>query len=200
MALVHCDRRCAKADHRVREIFPFGYSLAFHRVHGRPQTRRVGNANRDAAQIDVFLDRVARGSGSIADDGTVVAEQPIEQTRFARVSRAVNHHAHAFAQNAALIRGREQVFDSRLRTESNRARSLSPSSGAIPSSGKSIAAFDVRDQCDQFVANRANSFAEPPLELFGGGAQGKISLRANQIDHRLRLRQIHFPIDEMRVR
>ena len=44
----------------------------------------------------------------IADDHSIVAKQAIEQTRLACIGRSVNHHAHAFAQNAALIGSCEQ--------------------------------------------------------------------------------------------
>ena len=44
----------------------------------------------------------------VADDHSIVTKQPIEQTRLACIGRAVNHHAHAFAQNATLIGGGKQ--------------------------------------------------------------------------------------------
>ena len=44
----------------------------------------------------------------VADDYAIVAKQTIEQTGFACIGRSVNHHAHAFAQNATLIGCGEQ--------------------------------------------------------------------------------------------
>ena len=44
----------------------------------------------------------------VADDHSIVAKQSVEQTRLTCIGRSVNHHAHAFAQNATLIGGREQ--------------------------------------------------------------------------------------------
>src|SRR5438067_756170 len=44
----------------------------------------------------------------VADDHPVVAEKPVEQTRFTCIRGPVNHHPHAFAQDPALIGGGEQ--------------------------------------------------------------------------------------------
>ena len=108
-ASARCDRRCAKADRRAREIFPCARFPRARSISRGAQTRRIDQANRNAAQIDHLFDRVACCAGKIADDRAVVTKQTIEQTRFAGVGRAVNDHAHAFAQDASLVRGREQV-------------------------------------------------------------------------------------------
>jgi hypothetical protein len=44
----------------------------------------------------------------VANNHAVVSQQSIEQTRLTCIGRPVNHHAHAFAQKAALVGSREQ--------------------------------------------------------------------------------------------
>ena len=44
----------------------------------------------------------------VANNHAVVSKQSIEQTRLVCIGRSVNHHGHAFAQNAALIGSCEQ--------------------------------------------------------------------------------------------
>ena len=107
-----CDRRCAGADRRSEEISPCGRSL---RARDRPaesrrpavSSRRIGTPRRLITSS--IVSRVV--PGMVADDRAIETEQAIEQTGFAGIGRAINHHAYAFAQNASLFRGGEEVGD-----------------------------------------------------------------------------------------
>ena len=48
-------------------------------------------------QIDHFFDGIACRAVCFADDYSIVAEESIEQARFAGIRRSVNHYPHAFA-------------------------------------------------------------------------------------------------------
>ena len=54
----------------------------------------------------------------------------------------------------------------------------------------------MREQFDQLITNFADLCSEPPFELFGGRAQSEIGLRANEIDYRLGLSQVHFAVEK----
>jgi hypothetical protein len=86
-----------------------GDSFALDFIRGIAQPGRVEQSNRDPAQVNYLFDRVARGAGLFADDGPVVAEKPVEQTRFARVCGTIDNGAHTFAQNSALLGRREKL-------------------------------------------------------------------------------------------
>ena len=55
---------------------------------------------------------------------------------------------------------------------------------------------DVRQQRDQFIANFPDLIAESAFELFGGRTQRQIGSGTDQIDHRLGLGEIHFPVEK----
>ncbi len=133
---------------------------------------------------------------SVADDYTLVTEEPIEQTRFAGVGCAINDHANAFAQNSALIARWRAASEISSPMESSRARNFSPSSGSMPFFRKINGSFEVGEKIDKGVADRLDFFTELTLELFGGGAQCKIGACANQIDDRLGLSEIHLAVQK----
>src|SRR5882724_2549495 len=54
----------------------------------------------------------------------------------------------------------------------------------------------MREQFNQFITNFPDLFSEPAFKLFGGRAQSEIGLRADQIDHRLGLSEIHFAVEK----
>ena len=53
----------------------------------------------------------------------------------------------------------------------------------------------MRDECDQLFAQLRDAFAEPAFELLGGRAQREIGLRADQVDDRFGLGEIHLAIE-----
>ena len=83
-------------------------SFALDAVGRRSQPGGIEQPDRHAAQVYRLFDGVASGAMRVADDHPVVAEKPVEQTRFTCIRGPVNHHPHAFAQDPALIGGGEQ--------------------------------------------------------------------------------------------
>src|ERR1043166_7733956 len=86
-------------------------SFALEVAGRRSQAGGIEQPNRHAAEIDHFLDGIARRAMGFTYDDTVVSEESIKQTRLSRVGRAVNDNANAFAQDAALVGRGEQVGD-----------------------------------------------------------------------------------------
>ena len=167
---------------------------AFEFVTRGAKARGVLQSHRDAAEIDGFFQRVTRRPRNGADDGAFVTQQSIQQTRFARVRRPVNHDANAFAQNASTILGGDQIADFREQSL-DALREIFSFIRCDSLLRKIDSRIDVRQRNDEVVANFPEAFAQLSLELLSGGAQRQIGIRANEIDHRLGLGQIHFAIE-----
>src|SRR5687768_3281533 len=73
------------------------HSLPLNFVGGFAEPGGIEQTNWYPAEINHFLDCIARGPGLLADDRAIVTEQAVEQTRFARIRGAVDHGANAFA-------------------------------------------------------------------------------------------------------
>ena len=114
---------------------------------------------------------------------------------FPGIGRTVDDDTHAFAQNATAITSREESGDAFLHAVQSRAK-FCAFIGANPFFGKIDRSLDVREQFSQIVANPPDGGAKAAFELFRRGTQRKVGLRADQIHHRFRLRQVHFPIQE----
>ena len=76
----------ARVDHVQDEIrvgeraLGSGDAFVFHRVCStRAQPGRIREAERDPAQVDHFLDRIAGRAGRLADDRAGKTEEAIEQ-------------------------------------------------------------------------------------------------------------------------
>ena len=139
---------------RLRAIFSCARSL---RAPARPaESRNTGGieqANRNAAQIDHFFDRVARRAGNFADDGAVETKQAIEQTRFPGVGRRRRSRRARLRAKCVLVprsRGGRAFFANGIEP---RAQVCRASSGAMSFLGKIDRGFDMREHLDQFVAN-----------------------------------------------
>jgi hypothetical protein len=103
-------------------------------VGGLAQAGGIDEAERDAMHLDDFLDGVACGASGGTDDGTLEAEEGIEQAAFADVRRTGDDGAGTVAQDAALLRGGDEF----LRTFEHGVDALhqsAPVSGEMSSSG-----------------------------------------------------------------
>lgn len=49
------------------------------------QSRRIGHAEQDLADLDVFLDKVARRAGNIGNDSAFASEKRVQQGGFSRI-------------------------------------------------------------------------------------------------------------------
>ena len=122
-------------------------------------------------------------------------EQAIEQARFSGIRRAVDDDAHAFAKDAALVRGREQRVDLR-------ANFVEPREKCRPDIGRDVfvrkidVGLEIGDERNQVFAQLRNFFAQPAFQLFRRGAEREIGLGADQIDDRFGLRQIQFAVEK----
>ena len=82
----------AKFTHRT------AHSFGFHRIGGHAQSRGINQVERQAIQMDMLAQHVARGSGLIGHDGDLLADQPVEQARFPGIRLARDDHVQSLAQ------------------------------------------------------------------------------------------------------
>src|SRR5262245_22999416 len=78
------------------------YALALDRIVRLPDARGVEHLDGIAAEIEMHLEHIPRGSGKRRDDRRLAPRQTIEQCRFARVRRPRDGNAQALAQPLAL--------------------------------------------------------------------------------------------------
>jgi hypothetical protein len=74
----------------------------------------IHEAQRNAMHLDDFLDRIPRGARGGTHDGTLKAEQEIEQTAFAHIRCSGDHRAGTVTQDATLLGGGEELAGMRL--------------------------------------------------------------------------------------
>lgn len=86
-------------------------SLGFDFIGGFPDARCIDEAERDAVEVDDFLDRIPGGACDIGHDGAVEAKEPVEEGGFADVGFPENHRADTFAEDASLVGGGEERVD-----------------------------------------------------------------------------------------
>ena len=77
------------------------HAECFHTVIAVTKAGGVDKAEGDAVEGEGFLNGVARGAGDVADDGTVVSQQGVEQRRLAGIGFADDGHRDAAFQGVA---------------------------------------------------------------------------------------------------
>jgi hypothetical protein len=82
----------------------------FHPVGGIAQAGRINDVYRYAFNHDAFTQRVAGSARNLGDDGHLITSQSIEQSAFAHVRLAGQHHIQTFAQQAALASLLQQLL------------------------------------------------------------------------------------------
>ena len=87
------------------------HALALDRILGLPEARHVYQHQGHSADIGGLFQPVAGGAGHGGHDGSVRAEQGIEEGRFPNVRPTDQCDAQPFAQDAPTIGGRQQRLD-----------------------------------------------------------------------------------------
>ena len=75
-------------------------------------TGGVGQPHQHAADDDRVFYRVARRAAYVADDSPLVAEQSVQQGRFAGIGCTYDSHLHALLDSIACLEGGNQAADS----------------------------------------------------------------------------------------
>ncbi len=183
-------------QHEVRKFdLPSGARDAgqFDRVVTLAHAGGVDEAQRDAAEVDDFLDHVPRGAGLRAHDRAFVPEEQIEERGFADVRRPVDHGADAFAEDLAAGGGGEQGVDLG-------AGGIEPGEEGIAGVGVDVfireidERFDVGEEAEEVFTKGADAVAEPAFELLAGGAQREVGLRGDEIHHGFSLGEVELSV------
>ena len=183
------------------EIGAFQFTLcslnanAFDVVTGLTQTRSIHKPQRNAMDLDNLLDRVAGGTRSGADNGTLKAKQDIQQAAFTNIRSTRNDCPRTMTQNAALL-GRGDEF---LRTPEHSIdapKQISPSFGRDVFLGKINVGLDMGKHRDDLLLHRGGFAANGTTKLLIGSTESQRALRVDQIHDGLGLGEIHFSVQK----
>ena len=159
---------------------------------------QAGGVNEDdgqAANVGRLLNGVARRAGNRGDDGAVMAEELVEQARFAGVGPADDRGADAAAQDLSFV-GRAQQFVHEGDAVVEPGDKLILRVGGDVFLGEVNVRLDVRQRLQHFVAQLVDALRELAGELFVGGAQGQFGARVDQVGHGLGLREVNAAVEE----
>ncbi len=168
-------------------------------VRGGADAGGVDQAQRQAAQVDDLLDGIARGAGRRADDRAVVAEEEVEQARFADIRRAVDDGAHTLPEDLAARGGGEQRLEIAAQFSEARVQGVA-GFGRDVLIGKIDVGLDVREELEDALLQRRDAPAERAGELLVRGAQREIGLRGDEVHHGLGLREVELAVEERALR
>ena len=158
------------------------------------QARRIDEGDGAAVEIEVHLDRVARGSGHGGHDGRLAPRQCIEQGRFPGVRRSGDHHLHAFA-HALRRAGLRQFATERAahrieaRSQSRRQRSLE-----LDFFGEVDGGFDQRRRVEESGTPWAGRLAHRSRELPLRMTALPLGFGVDEIGQPFQLRQVHLAV------
>ena len=174
---------------------------ALDRVAGVAQPGGVDHGERNAADLDVALDGVARRAGHGRDDRDLVPREPVHQARLADVgpSRPARRRGRR-EQTGAGRRAREEPSEVRAHAASSRERIGQRATNSTSSSGKSsVASVNMRSSVTAptiACTSRENS----PGEAARGRARGGRARGVDQVGHALGLREVELAVQECALR
>ena len=172
----------------------------FDRVVGGAQSRGVDHRERNAVDLDLARDRVARRARNRRDDRDVLAGEPVEQARLADVGTPDQHHSEPVAQQRALRRALAELRASAPRSASSRPAASAARTKPMSSSGKSSdASTSMRSSisaCDDRV-DRAREFAR---EAAHRGARRRRRRGVDEIGDALGLHEVELAVEERALR
>ena len=147
------------------------------------------------AQRQLFLHRVPGGARHVGDDGPVVAHQRVQQGGFAHVGLAQQHRGHALLHQLPPGEGGQQLRQLVLAAAQSVQQLLSLQVlnvlvGIVHNGVKPAGHVHQR------VVHRLHAAAQYALQLSGGVAGCLGGLRVDDVRHRLRLQQVHPPVEE----
>ncbi len=145
--------------------------------------------------MDVFAQHIARGAGNLGDDGGLVTGQPVQQAGLAGIGAAGDHHGHAVAQQAALLRGLlhgADLFEQRVQAFGDFA--VAEKIDLL--FGKVDRGLDVAAQFDQRLDQGMNALREFALQGTQRGARGLRAAAVDQVGNRLGLGEIELVVEE----
>ena len=153
----------------------------------------VGQMQRQAVNLNPLLQRVTRGTGLGMHNRARRGAQVIEQTGLTRIRQPHQHHRKAIPEQLPPARLAEQ------RPHPLR-KPPQPFGHRVLVFGRLIGEVQhhlgMHAQFGQFIRQRPDAFRERAGQCIGGGAHCRLGRPVNQIRHRLRLRQIHPPVQK----
>lgn len=159
------------------------------------QTRRIREPDRNAAQGNKLLERVARGSGNIRHDRAVEAEQCVEQTGFSRIGQTRDNRADPVPENGSVFRRINHAFQGVGNPVQFRAALFCGHPVEI-FFGEIQPGFKIRLQMQETLSEFPDDFSDASGHLPFRESCRAFCFCGNEVCDCFRLREIHFPVQE----
>ena len=157
------------------------------------QARRVHQPEWEAVDRGVGLDRIARGARHLGHDRPLPPQQRVEERRLPRVGRARDHEQRAFAQALPLGRRAQQPRHALPGRAPRVSHPLGPHR-ALVFLGEIDLVGEQRLELEDLAPQRVEPLGEPAVELLQGAPPLRRRPGVDQIRRRLRLQQVHLPV------
>ncbi len=193
--------RAARVEHEQQHIRFFD---TLHRLRDAEALDRPGRgiepggvnqAQAVGAGDDPLLDEITRCAGFGADDRALAADEAVEEGALAGVWLADDDGLDPIPQQIAVAAGRQQPaspLEQGCKRGAHRGLVLR---GQILL-GKIDLRLNLRQGAEQFVEQPLQVPSQSAAELSVGGRERPFSPGLDQIHHRLRLAQVHPPVEE----
>ena len=176
------------------------YAHPLHRVLRGSDARRVDEAQQRVAHHHRFLHRVARGAADVAHQSPFLAHQRIQQRGLSRIRFPHNRHRHSPLQHIPQAERRAEACYVLVDDPRQREQFRAVGKFQVLMVRKVQFQLQQRRDVQQFVAQRTQFPAEAPPHLVHRHAVVRLRGRSDEVRHRLRLAQVHFPVEERPLR
>lgn len=164
-------------------------------VRALAQPRRIGECDRQPAELDRLPDDVASRPRDRRDDGTIGSHEPVEQRRLPGVRLTEDHRGDAGARGASTAECRGDLAGVIARTLHARPRLLPPNE-LVTLLGEIERGLQPRDHMQKRVSNRRRLAAQQTFDV----AQRQLGLkrrsRIHEIGDRFGLNEIELSVQD----
>lgn len=166
-----------------------------HDVVGVAQSGRIDEAEGEAPDEGGLLDAVACGAVDVAHEGAVLADQVVEECRFAHIGLADDGHGNALLDGLADMVGPGQRGHVVLDAAGQGEELAAVGKDQVVVVGEVQFEFEQRGEPEQPFAQRLQGRADVALELAEGQPVGGLVGGTDQVGHGLGLAQVHLAVE-----
>ena len=171
-----------------------------HAVVRGPDAGRVDESECYSVDVLRVLNRVARRSVNVADDGAVLVQQSVQQCRFSDVRLADDGHGDAFLQCLTGLERTDHLHQSVVDFTCQRGQFAAVGEFQVLVVREVEFQFQQRGQLQQLLAQSRQLRAVAAPQLRHGNLVTGPAARGDEVGHRLRLREVHLAVQEGALR